>query len=137
MYSFPSASHRRAPAARSTMIGSPPTARNARTGLFTPPTSTSAARRNISSERGLCILTSFGEFIVACGRTIKIFASAILQPTRSVFRVIGEHDVCPGPINTCQNLQRDSLFLDPAVRGSRLHHGIFAADIICPDGNAE
>ena len=38
MYSRPSTSQRREPSARSMTSGVPPTARNARTGLFTPPT---------------------------------------------------------------------------------------------------
>src|SRR6185437_2268602 len=37
MYSLPSTSHTRAPFARFTKNGCPPTARNARTGEFTPP----------------------------------------------------------------------------------------------------
>src|ERR1700688_1655560 len=55
MYSRPSASQRREPAARSTINGVPPTARNARTGLFTPPTRIFFARSKSSAERE-CVL---------------------------------------------------------------------------------
>src|SRR5260221_11170819 len=44
MYSLPSAPTRRAPKARCTNTGCPPTARNARTGLFTPPGISRSAR---------------------------------------------------------------------------------------------
>src|SRR5690606_784154 len=52
MYSFPSTSHKRAPAPRSTKNGSPPTARNARTGELTPPGKSSSARANRSEDPG-------------------------------------------------------------------------------------
>ena len=44
MYRLPSTSHRYAPSPRSTTIGSPPTAPNARAGLFTPPGMSCLAR---------------------------------------------------------------------------------------------
>src|SRR3954464_13609630 len=44
MYSFPSASHMRAPAPRTMMGGSPPTDLNARAGESTPPGITRSAR---------------------------------------------------------------------------------------------
>src|SRR5258706_7423750 len=123
MYSFPSASHNRAPAARSTTIGSPPTARNARTGLFTPPTRTSVARRKISSERGCSVLTCFGALIgFICSGNLKL---AGFQPAREVFRVIGEHDTRAGAMNAGHNFEHDPLFIDPAICGGRFHHGEF------------
>src|SRR5256884_196438 len=50
-YVLPSTSVSREPAARATKKGVPPTARNARTGEFTPPGSTAFARSKSSSER--------------------------------------------------------------------------------------
>ncbi len=50
MYSRPSPSMMREPWARSMMSGSPPTARNARTGLSTPPTRIFCAREKRSDE---------------------------------------------------------------------------------------
>src|SRR5580704_9064616 len=115
MYSLPSASHNRAPAARSTTIGSPPTARKARTGLFTPPTRTSVARRKISRERGRSGLTIFGELIVIreCERR-----STVLQPACHVLRVIGKNDTGAGTLDSGQYLKDDPLLLDPTVRSS-------------------
>src|SRR5215469_6879073 len=52
MYSRPSTSHRCEPRARSMMSGVPPTARKARTGLFTPPMRIFSARAKSSEERG-------------------------------------------------------------------------------------
>ncbi len=49
-YPFPSASNRYAPSARTTNGGCPPTARNARTGEFTPPGKYPSARRSSSSD---------------------------------------------------------------------------------------
>ena len=46
----PSSSSKRAPAARATNRGDPPTALNARTGLDTPPGMTAFARSNSSSD---------------------------------------------------------------------------------------
>src|SRR5579859_4417726 len=51
MYSRPPVSQRREPSARSITRGAPPTARNARTGLFTPPTRIFCARVKRSDER--------------------------------------------------------------------------------------
>src|ERR1700728_624512 len=59
MYSLPSASHTREPAARSMISGSPPTARKARTGLFTPPTRIFCARSKSSED--LLTLESYYE----------------------------------------------------------------------------
>src|SRR5947209_14096216 len=51
MYSFPSTSHMRDPAARATKNGSAPTLRSARTGEFTPAGIRAFARANNSDER--------------------------------------------------------------------------------------
>src|SRR5205814_2144378 len=53
MYSAPSASQRRAPRPRVKKTGSPPTARNARTGELTPPGMLRLARSNSSELRAL------------------------------------------------------------------------------------
>src|SRR5258706_1474047 len=135
MYSFPSASHNRAPAARSTTMGSPPTARNARTGLFTPPTRTSVARRKISSERGCSVLTGFGALIdFICSGNLKL---AGFQPTREVLCVIGEHYARTRAMNASHNLEPDSLFIGPSIRGGRFHHGKFPAHVIRANGDVE
>src|SRR5258706_11981086 len=135
MYSFPSASHNRAPAARSTTMGSPPTARNARTGLFTPPTRTSVARRKISSERERSVLTCFGALIdFICSGNLKL---AGFQPTREVLCMVGEHNARARSMNSGHNLEHDSLFIDPSICGGRFHHGKFPAHVIRANGNVE
>src|SRR5260370_5409632 len=134
MYSSPSASHRRAPSARSTMMGSPPTARNARTGLFTPPTNTSVARRKISCEWGRSFLPAIGALIYFCAGNRD---SALLQPAGRILRVIGENNACACPVNPGEDFERDALLVNPAVGGGCLHHRKFAADVIGADGHVE
>src|SRR4051812_39696356 len=58
MYSLPSTSQIRAPSPRAATTGSPPTARNARTGELTPPGNSSRARAIISSERTLATVAA-------------------------------------------------------------------------------
>src|SRR5215471_6820791 len=53
MYELPSASHMRAPSPRTMNGGSPPTARNARTGEFTPPGMAASARLCNARDLGL------------------------------------------------------------------------------------
>src|ERR1035441_6327503 len=57
MYSFPSTSNRCEPSPRAMKSGYPPTARNARTGEFTPPGIFNSARRNSSSDF-VCVMRS-------------------------------------------------------------------------------
>src|SRR4051794_22742733 len=52
MYSAPSSPKTRAPAAREMKMGSPPTARKARTGLLTPPGITARARSKRALDWG-------------------------------------------------------------------------------------
>src|SRR5712692_5504852 len=131
MYSFPSASIRRAPSARSMTSGSPPTARNARTGLFTPPTSTCCAWRKIARERsrtrlgGPCVIA----FPCPCPDSLFRRALARLQPARGVLGVVGEDNVRAGAPDGREDFQHDALLVQPAVARSGLHHGIFPADV--------
>src|ERR1044072_6544504 len=68
MYSLPSTSQSREPAARRTKKGSPPTARKARTGELTPPGVTAAARRKRAR-------------VFARRSTLGIVAGVLLSPT--------------------------------------------------------
>jgi len=52
------------PLPRSMISGSPPTDRNARTGLFTPPTSTFSARSK--SRANVCVRASLGIALYSC-----------------------------------------------------------------------
>src|SRR5439155_13331804 len=82
MYVRPSTSVRRAPAARATKKGVPPTARNARTGEFTPPGSTAFARSKSSCER----LTSGErpEVVVLARRESRPYEAPGLRPAALV-----------------------------------------------------
>src|SRR5439155_19021610 len=67
--------------------GSPPTDRNARTGLFTPPTSTFSARSKISRER---LRSRFSR-----GGAVLMFSRlnlSRLQPACDILGVIGKND---------------------------------------------
>src|SRR6185437_11942337 len=78
MYSRPSVSQRREPFARSMISGAPPTARNARTGLFTPPTRIFSARAKRSLE--LVTVESYYGY-----RALKTKAD-FLQPQKAFYR---------------------------------------------------
>src|SRR6516162_6160579 len=104
--------------------GSPPTDRNARTGLFTPPTSTFSALSKISRDRRR------SGFIAVGVALMQGPLPSGLQPARGVFRVVGQNRSRTGPLNPRQNLQDNSLFVDPALLGRGFHHGIFTADVV-------
>src|SRR5579864_9648694 len=106
IYLRPSASHKWAPAPRSTISGSPPTDLNARTGLFTPPTSDSWARRNMS----------FVFELLFCSRGLgAIEASASLQPARQILRMVCEHNRSARALNRGENFEHHALLVNPAI----------------------
>src|SRR5436190_1809884 len=110
--------------------GSPPTDRNARTGLFTPPTSTFSARSKISRER---LRSRFNR-----GGAVLMFSRSNLsrlQPACDILGVIGKNDFCSGALEARQDFQDNSLFIQPALLRRRLDHGVFSADVICADRN--
>src|SRR5579863_8760454 len=87
MYSRPSASHNRDPCARSITSGEPPTARNARTGLFTPPIRMFLARSNNSLDfdffRVSLGIESRGAPV---GQILKHFIPGVVGPQSCVYR---------------------------------------------------
>src|ERR1700757_2814961 len=101
--------------------GSPPTERNARTGLLTPPTSTFSARSKISRERRRSGLTC------VCVALISSPVRSRLQPASGILGVIRQDDLRPGPLNPRQNFQHYPLFLNPIVLRRGFHHRVFAA----------
>src|SRR5271165_7458614 len=106
--------------------GSPPTERKARTGLFTPPTSTFSAFAKISRERRRSGFT--------CGCVALISSPARSgQPASSIFGVVGQDNLRPGSLNPRQNFQHNSFFFDPLILRRGFHHRIFAADIVRRD----
>src|SRR5208283_5755047 len=109
---------------RSIISGSPPTERNARTGLFTPPTRTFSAFSKISLERAL------EGFACACIALIFAPIFLCLQPARRVLRVIRQDNACAGTLDSCQNFEDNSLFFDPILLCRRFHHGIFTTHVV-------
>src|ERR1700722_7540173 len=97
MYSRPSASQMCDPAARSMISGSPPTARKARTGLFTPPTRIFCAR--LKSSEDLLTLESYYED-QAPGRAHFYFA------LRLQHRPIPVRQICEHRLPRCMRAQR-------------------------------
>src|SRR5713226_4705879 len=94
--------------------GSPPTARNARTGLLTPPTSTCSAWRKISCERVRARFPAPAP--VACV-TLRPRRLACSEPARGVFGVVGEDDVRAGALNRREDFQNHALLVHPAIAG--------------------
>src|SRR5262249_4631464 len=114
------------------MSAPPPTERNARTGLFTPPTSTCSARLKISAERALLLL---GE---VCGVLIEGLLVALrLQPFRKVFGVVSQNNIGPCALNTGQDFEDRPFFVQPTLLRRCFYHGIFPAHVVCADGNIE
>src|SRR5438132_1180377 len=105
--------------------GSPPTDRNARTGLFTPPTSTFSARSKISRER---LRSRFNR-----GGAVLMFSRlnlSRLQPACDILGVIGKNDFCSGALEARQDFQDNSLLIQPTLLRRRLDHVVFSADVI-------
>src|SRR5215475_7765390 len=96
MYSLPSSSHTCEPSPRSMKMGLPPTARNARTGEFTPPGITCCARLKSSSD-------------------LDIRQS---EDLRQFQRVIRNQDVGAGTLNCSRRFQNDAFALNPARASS-------------------
>src|SRR5512134_1592812 len=97
------------------MSGFPPTALNARTGLFTPPTSNCSAACRSASDRDT---DSVGRV------TLRFPARLRLQPARCVFRMIGKNDACAGALDTGEDFQRHALLVDPAVARRGFDHRV-------------
>src|SRR5580704_1201438 len=104
------------------MSGSPPTERNARTGLFTPPTSTFSPRSKISRERRRSTLDFVGVALIRSPRKLSR-----LQPSSGIFSVIRQNDVCTCALNSRQDLQRHPLLVQPALLGRRFDHRVLSA----------
>src|SRR5712692_12026586 len=122
---LPSASWRCAPSARSMISGSPPTERNERTGLFTPPTSTRSPRAKISRD--------FFRLRSGDGSATSQFPSEeldLLQPACCVLGMIREDDVGAGALNRGEDFEDGAFFLKPFVSRRCLDHGIFAAHVV-------
>src|SRR6266540_4177690 len=64
-------------------------------------------------------------------------SSALLQPLRGVLRVIGDHEVRAGSHDARQDLENDSLLVDPSVGRGGLDHCVFAGDVVSGDGSVE
>src|ERR1700722_18175747 len=122
--------------------GVPPTARNARTGLSTPPTKVFLPRSKISVERGRAssFTAWFTPLLVPLAISIKSRSPLLqlgLQPARRVLRVVGHDNFRAGPLNAGQDLKNYALLIDPSVLRRRFHHRIFAAHVVGRHRNIE
>src|SRR5512132_1522608 len=99
-----------APSPRTANLGVPPTAPNARTGVFTPPGITRLARSNSSSE--------------------PVTSGSGRQPVGGVLRVVREDQIGAGAPDRGEHLEHDGAFVEPAVLGGRLHHRVLARDVV-------
>src|SRR5215469_11540425 len=129
---FPSASYRCCPLPLSIISGSPPTERNARTGLFTPPTSTFSASAKICRERRRSGFTTV--CVPLMEAPLRISGS---QPAHRVFGMVGQNDFRARSLDSQENFEYDSFFVHPTLLSSRLDHRIFTAHIVSGDGRVE
>src|SRR3984893_2229096 len=109
------------------MNGSPPTERNARTGLFTPPTNTCSARLKISRER---LPSSFGLTCDCAGFIAVPAGGSRAQPPRGVLGVISQNNFRSSALNACQYFHHHPLLVQPVFLDGGLHHRVLPADII-------
>src|ERR1700723_3693668 len=112
------------------MSGSPPTERNARTGLFTPPTSIFSARSNISRERRRSTLDFLGVALMRSPRK-----PLRLQPSSCIFGVIRQNDICTCALNPRQDFQYHALLVQPAFLRRRFDHRVLSAHVVRSDRN--
>ena len=63
----------------------------------------------------------------------KLQTIFLTKPAGHVQGVIGDDDIGTSPFHGQKRFQYDTLFVDPAVPGGGLDHGVFAADVV--DGN--
>src|SRR5260370_33028829 len=99
--------------------GSPPTERNDRTGLFTPPTSTCSPRAKISRD--------FFRLCSGDGFATSQFPSEeldLLQPACCVLGMIREDDVGAGALNRGENFEDRALFVEPFISRHGFDHAI-------------
>src|SRR5271163_4209344 len=112
------------------MSGSPPTERNARTGLFTPPTRIFSARSKISRERRRSTFDFVGVALMESQPELSR-----LQPSRRVLGMVRQYNVSSSALNSRQDFQHDSLLIQPAFLRGGLDHRVLSAHVIRPDGH--
>src|SRR4051812_11674086 len=116
--------------------GSPPTAPNARAGLFTPPGITRQARTNASWLRGRAysgfdfagVVASISGGFSSLGVGAPRPGSGVAEPARHVGRMVGQDHVGPGAFEAGRGLEDDPPLVDPAAGGGGLDHGVLARD---------
>src|SRR5260370_24686483 len=96
--------------------GSPPTDRNARTGLFTPPTRTFSARSKISRERRRSRFKA--GWVALMELQTKL---SRLQPARDILGVVGQDNACSPALAAGQNFQYHAPLVKPSILPGRSH----------------
>src|SRR5215216_6493525 len=148
MYEFPSASKMREPSPRSMNRGSPPTERNARTGLLTPPGIRFAARCIRRAERSMASIVLASTFL-SCKRTpserlpeVYIFkpVSAVRaltllgEPAGYVRGVVADDHVRAGALDSGERLEDHHPLVEPAVLRRGFDHRVLPAHAVRRDG---
>src|SRR5688572_10716913 len=120
MYSRPSTSQTRAPRARSMKRGKPPTARNARTGEFTPPGIRRTARANSSALA-----------LVAVSGLMRLpFPQGSPEQSRRVSGKVRQYEIGARPSDAEEHLHHHTLLVDPSVRTGGPHHRILPRHVV-------
>src|SRR6267142_2587508 len=112
--------------------GSPPTERNARTGLLTPPTRTFSAFSKISLERRRSGFACAWEALIG-----HLFQNSGFQPAGSVFGMVCQDNIGARSLDAGEDLQDHALLFNPAFLGRGFDHGVFAANVVCANRHIE
>src|SRR5712691_4219888 len=57
-----------------------------------------------------------------------------LQPASDILGVVGKNDFRSGALDARQNLQDNSLFIQPSLLRRCFDHGVFSTDVVRADG---
>src|SRR5262245_19433177 len=96
--------------------------------------------RRLGPERTNCSLLQELNFYFQSTRRygISSWLSAIAEePARCFFGVVRDDKACARPFDAGKDLEDDAPFVYPTRGARRLHHRVFAADVIRGDGHVE
>src|ERR671921_2147981 len=152
MYELPSTSKMYEPSPRSMNRGSPPTERNARTGLFTPPGIRLTARSMSRAERSMArIALASMSLLLPCKRVkppsrrlIEVYTfwpvaavrglTRLGEPAGDLRGIVGDDDIRAGALYARERLQNHGPLVEPAILRGGLYHGVLPAHAVSRDG---
>src|SRR5258706_13062487 len=132
MSSLQSTSYSSAPWPRAKKIGSPPTARKARTGELTPPGITSLALSK-SLRESMPIVSG----PLPTGPSQYPVRFLVAQRPRRLHGEVGDNQIGPGSADRDERLHHDALAVDEAALCRRDEHGVLPGDMIRGDRHLE